>query len=308
MIGYLLQRLVRIPLVLIASFVPAFLLVHAAPNGPFDPGRSLPQGVEALLTAGCDIDEPLALEMIAALVTWVRLDVDGCTGVSLTDGAPVLPEVVRALAPTLRLSLLALAVALLSGIVGGVAAASASANVTERAGRSALAVTAAVPAFVLAPFLVLVGSLWLPLFSPARFLSGAETLVPAGALGLAFGAGVARVARDALRAPEVLRRRTVDIARGLTRRRAQLRGLRVALLSVLAGLGPMASAVVMGAISVELVFDLGGLGPLVLRAATSRDFNLLLGGALAYAALLLSLSLIADTLYGALDPRVRSAR
>ncbi|OGQ21481.1 MAG: hypothetical protein A2138_05465 [Deltaproteobacteria bacterium RBG_16_71_12] len=308
MIGYLLQRLVRIPLVLIASFVPAFLLVHAAPNGPFDPARTLPEGVEAMLSAGCDIDEPLALEMIAALVTWVRLDVDGCTGISLTDAAPVLPAVAHALIPTLKLSLLAILVALASGVVGGVAAASASARLAERAGRSALAVTAAIPAFVLAPALVLVGSLWLPLFSPARFLTGAETLVPAGALGLAFGAGVARVARDALRAPEVLRRRTVDVARGLSHRRARLRGLRLALLAVLAGLGPMASAIVMGAISVELVFDLGGLGPLVLRAAGGRDYNLLLGGALAYAALLLSSSLVADTLYGALDPRVRSAR
>ena len=59
MIGYLLQRLVRIPLVLIASFVPAFLLVHAAPNGPFDPARTLPEGVEAMLSAGAAaVDRP----------------------------------------------------------------------------------------------------------------------------------------------------------------------------------------------------------------------------------------------------------
>jgi ABC-type dipeptide/oligopeptide/nickel transport system permease component len=106
----------------------------------------------------------------------------------------------------------------------------------------------------------------------------------------------------------VVRRKRFDVARGLSRTRARLRGMRLALLAVLAGLGPMGSAIVMGAISVELVFDLGGLGPLVIRAANGRDYNLLLGGALAYATLLLSFSLVAETLYGALDPRVRSAR
>lgn len=308
MIGYLLRRLLRIPLVLIASFVPAFVLVHAAPNGPFDAARNLPAAVESALAAGCDIEEPLLLEMVAALVTWVRLDVDGCTGISLSDASPVLPAVTRALLPTLQLSLLAIALALLGGMAGGIAAAAATARVTERVSRSALAVVAAIPAFVLAAFLVLAGALWLPLFSPARFLSPVELLVPAGALGLAFGANVARVARDALRAPDALRRRTVDVARGLSRTHARLRGLRLAFLAALSGLGPMASAIVMGGIAVELVFDLDGLGPLVLSAAGQRDYNLLLGGALAYAALLLSLNLAADTLYGALDPRVRSAQ
>lgn len=308
MITYLVRRMLRIPLLLMASFVPAFLLVHAAPDGPFDPRRTLPTAVEAALAAECDLDEPLALEMVAALVSWVRLDVDGCTGISLADAAPVLPTVARAVIPTLQLALLAIALALGIGAVGGVVAASMSSALAERSSRSALAVLAAMPAFVLAPFLVLVGSLWLPLFSPARFLTGVELLVPAGALGLAFAAGVARVTRDALRAPEVVRRRTVDLARGLSRTRARARALRLAFLAVLAGLGPMASAITMGAISVELVFDLEGLGPLVLRAANGRDYNLLLGGALAYGALLLSFSLVADTLYGALDPRVRGAR
>ena len=308
MIAYLLRRLFRIPLVLIASFVPAFLLVHAAPNGPFDPARALPLAVETALAGSCDLDEPLLLEMLAALISWLRLDVDGCTGISLVDAGAVLPAIARALVPTLQLALLAIVLALVLGVGGGIVAATATAKVSERFSRSALAVVAAMPAFVLAPFLVLVGSLWLPLFSPARFLSPLEMLVPAGALGLAFGAAVARVTCDALRAPEAVKRRTVDVARGLPRWRARLRGLRLALLAVLAGLAPMASAIVMGAISVEIVFDLDGLGPLVVQAAAGRDYNLLLGGVLAYAALLLTLHLGTDTLYGALDPRVRSAR
>ena len=64
----------------------------------------------------------------------------------------------------------------------------------------------------------------------------------------------------------------------------------------------------MGGIAVERVFDLPGLGPLVIDAANARDYNVLLGGALAYAALILVANLAADLLYGVLDPRVRSGR
>jgi oligopeptide transport system permease protein len=79
-------------------------------------------------------------------------------------------------------------------------------------------------------------------------------------------------------------------------------------LPVASGLGPMISAVMMGGIAVERVFDLPGLGPLVIEAALARDYNLLLGGVLAYAALLMLMNLAAELLYGALDPRVRGAR
>lgn len=317
MIVYALRRLVAIPLVLIATFVPALLLVHAAPNGPFDPFRKLPAHVETSLAAACDIDAPLVVQMIASTIAWVRLDVDACTGRSLRSAEPVLDVVAAALPATVRLAAAALLLAVLAGVVMGAVLARverrAEMRTTDDAharGRALpfgalLAVLEAVPAFVLAPLLVLVGALALGLFAPARTTG---LFIPAGALALAFAAATARVTKTALRSPDAITRLRADLSRGLSSRVAALRALRLALLPVVAGLGPMASAVIMGGIAVERVFDLPGLGPLVLEAADGRDYNVLLGGALAYATLVLLASLLADLLYGILDPRVRSAR
>jgi ABC-type dipeptide/oligopeptide/nickel transport system permease component len=308
-IVYALRRLVAIPLVLIATFVPALLLVHAAPNGPFDPFRKLPAPVEASLAGACDIDAPIVAHMLAATIAWVRFDVDACTGRSLRNDEPVLDVVAAAVPHTLRLAGTALLLAVLAGVLIGallvrIERMAAARNTALPIG-AGLAILEAVPAFVLAPLLVLIGALALGLFAPARTTG---LFIPAGALALAFAATTARVTKAALRTPDAVTRLRADLSRGLSSRRAALRALRLALLPVVAGLGPMASAVIMGGIAVERVFDLPGLGPLVLEAADGRDYNVLLGGALAYATLVLVASLLADLLYGVLDPRVRGAR
>ncbi len=308
MIVYGLRRILAIPFVLVATFAPALLLVRAAPNGPFDPWRKLPAVVESALSSSCDVREPAYVQMIAATTTWMRFDVDGCTGRSLRDNTPVLDIVTNALPSTIALTALALAVALAVGVGAGLVLSTAAPGIRQRAVRAGVAVVEAMPGFVIAPFFVLVGALTLGLFTPARLLSKTTWIVPAAALALAFAAQIARVTMNALRAPEATARVRADVARGVSPRWARARALRLALLPVVAGLGPMSSAVIMGGIAVERVFDLPGLGPVVIDAAVARDYNVLLGGALGYALLILVANLAADLLYGTLDPRVRGAR
>jgi oligopeptide transport system permease protein len=309
-ITYALRRILAIPFVLLATFAPALLLVRAAPDGPFDPWRKLPLLVEQQLLATCDTKEPAFVQMLAATATWIRLDVDGCTGRSLRTGAPVLDLVTRALPTTLAIALLALALAVLIGfIAGAILARSPVASLPDRSGRAALAVLEAVPGYVLATFFLLTGALALGLFTPAGGASASAStwLVPAAALASAFAAQIARIVRDALRAADAHARFRADLARGVDPRRAAFRAMYLALLPVVAAAGPLSAAIVMGGIAVERVFDLPGLGPLVIEAAGARDYNVLLGGALAYAALILVTNLAADLLYGMLDPRVRSS-
>ena len=305
MISYALRRLLAIPFVLVATIMPALLLVHAAPDGPFDPFRKLPAPVEAALAGSCDIEAPLVAQLIASTIAWARLDVDACTGRSLKSAEPVLDVVAAALPATLELAALALLLAVLFGVVAGTLLSRVRAGLPERSARGVIAVLEAVPAYVLAPLLILVGALGLGLFAPARTT---VVIVPAGALALAFTAAIARITKTALRSPDALTRQRADLSRGLSPLHAAVRALRLALLPVVAALGPMASAVIMGGIAVERMFDLPGLGPLVLDAAEARDYNVLLGGALAYALLVLVASLAADLLYGFLDPRVRGRR
>ena len=307
MITYALRRLLAIPFVLLATFVPALLLVRAAPNGPFDPWRKLPAVVETALASACDVQEPWFVQMLAATATWIRLDVDACTGRSLRDATPVLDIVARALPTTVILFALAFTLALTMGVIAGAWLAKWRAGLPDRAGRAAVAVVEAIPGFVLAPLLVLVGALTLGWFAPARLLTPITWLVPASALACAFAAQVARIVRDALRTPEATARLRADLARGVDGRRARVRALRLAILPVLASAGPLSSALIMGGIAVERVFDLPGLGPLVIEAAGARDYNVLLGGMLGYAALILVANLVADLVYGMVDPRVRGS-
>lgn len=308
MIAYALRRLLRIPLVLIVTFVPALVLVRAAPLGPWDPNRRLPLAVEAALAGACPADEPLASQLARATLTWIRLEVDGCTGVSLRDATPVLTLVGRALPVSAALALAAVALAACLGLLVGAWLARGSHHLGDRLGSASLAVVEAMPPYVLAPLSILVGSFGLGLFAPARLLSSGAWTVPVLALAAPSIASVARRIRDALRDPAAAARRQADLARGFSRRRAELRALRLALLPLAAHLGPVMSAAVMGGMAVELVFDVPGLGPLLLEAAGARDTNVLLGGVFAYGALVLVTNLGVELAYGLLDPRVRSAR
>lgn len=308
MMVYVLRRLVRIPLVLLFTFIPALVLVRAAPGGPWDPSRQLTHEVESALVRWCATDETPLLQIIGSALVWMRFDVDGCTGRSLRDATPVLEAVRRAAPVSFALVACAIATAVVVGLILGALLARSRTQVRERAGAASLAVVEAMPGFVLAPVLVLAGSLTWGLFLPARPQSLWTWAVAVAALAAPFCASASRVVRDALRDPGAEMRRRADLARGLSPRRCSVRALRLATLPLAAHLGTMVSAVIMGSMAVEWVFDIEGLGPLVLEAAHASDVNVLLGGTFAYAAGVLTANLSVELIYGLLDPRVRSRR
>lgn len=292
--AYAFRRLITIPVVLVATFIIAFALVRAAGPAATDATRS-----------ACDLDGGFAPALLGSLLRWAQLDADPCTGYAL-DGTPVMSLVAQALVPTLRLAVGGLALAFLLGAAGGGALARGSAGARKPI-TIALSVVEVLPGFVVAPALLwLVGLTWA--LTPVTHPEGAGLIIPTLALALPFAAGHARAIRDVLVAPESLPLRHATLARGLSPVRARARALRVATLPVLGSLGATASAVFMGAIAVELVFSVRGLGTLFLHAAERSDVNVLLGAALAYAAIILLASALLDLTYAALDPRVRSGR
>jgi peptide/nickel transport system permease protein len=296
-IAYAVRRLLRIPGVLLATFVLAFALVRAAPRVQ---DAALLEGLD-----GCDRDTPFLSLLVRALVRWAQLDVDPCTG-RAQDGLPVVSHLANAVAPTLTLAGGALVFALLLAVVAGAALARGG-HRAQRLSTLGLAVLEAVPAFVIAPSLLWLFGLSLRV-APSAHPSGAGLALPVMALGLAFGAAQARAVRDVLRAPASVAFRTAALSRGQSATRVRLTAVRLAALPVLGALGATSSALVMSAIAVEMVFSIPGLGSLAVRAATAGDVNVLFGAALAYALMLLLASAFFDVAYAALDPRVRGAR
>lgn len=295
--AYALRRLMRIPTVLLATFVLAFALAWAAPRTESMEG---PEAAEA-----CDRDAPFVPMLARALFRWAQLDVDPCTG-RAHDGAPVLRHVARALPPTLTLAGGALAFAIVVAVLGGTALARGSARFRKTVS-FVLAVIEAIPGFIVAPALLWMFGLTLRI-APAAHPSGGDLALPVVAVGVAFAAAQARAVRETLLGSSAIALRLALLARGHSSTRARASTVRLAALPVLGALGATTSALFMSAIAVEIVFSIPGLGLLVVNAAGSSDFNLLFGAAIAYAVVLLAASAFFDVAYAVLDPRVRGAR
>ena len=163
-----------------------------------------------------------------------------------------------------------------------------------------------IPSFVTAPVLVLVFAVslrWLP----AGDIGGpAHWLLPVVALALPQIAYVARLFRTEL--AEVLASSYVRTARalGLSQRVIVLRhALAPALLPLVSYLGPATASLLTGAVVVEQIFGLPGLGTAFVQAAVNRDYTVVLGITILYSSLIIVLNLLVDLVYGWLDPRVR---
>jgi oligopeptide transport system permease protein len=165
------------------------------------------------------------------------------------------------------------------------------------------------PVFVVAPLLVLVFAVYLG-WLPASWSGGSgvrRLLLPVIALSLPQIAYVTRLTRASM--IEVLGSDFVRTARaqGLsTLSIVRFHALKPAMLPVVSYLGPAIAAVLTGAVVVEIVFGVPGLGQLFVRGALNRDYTLVLGVVIFYAVLIILLNLLVDLLYGFLDPRIRN--
>ena len=302
---YLLRRFVFALIVLWAVVSATFLLVRLAPGGPFDGERRLPPAVEANLRAAYHLDEPLAVQYMRYLGMLARGDLgpsfrqkDFSVNELIAQGLPV----------SLAVGGLAFAVALLAGVSFGAFAALAPESPRDRALVAFATLALALPPIVVAPALVLVFAVALGWFPAGGFETPTHYVLPVLALALPYAAAFARLARgsvaEALAKPHVLTAR----AKGLPKRRILLRHvLPSALIPAASFAGPAAAALLAGSVVIEEVFSLPGLGRYFTQGALNRDYTLVTGAVVVYAALVLLFNLLADLLYAQLDPRIRHA-
>jgi oligopeptide transport system permease protein len=204
--------------------------------------------------------------------------------------------------------LCAIAVALLTGIPAGIAAALWRGAGADLAIAAIGAVAVALPSFVIGPVLALIFGIYLRWLPVAGWQPGAARylLLPVLTLALPLALALARLTRasllDVLRAPFVRSAR----ARGLGGMRVLWRhALRPALLPVASYLGPAIAFVITGSLVVEAVFGLPGSGRYLVQGAIDRDYPLVMGMVIVYGVLTLLLNLLADLACGWLDPGTR---
>ncbi len=305
MAQYTLRRLLGAIPTLLLVVVLAFLLVHAAPGGPFDAERVLPPAIEANITAFYHLDEPLPQQFIRYLSNIVRGDL----GPSYRYRDHRVSELIAGALPvSILLGSLAMLLAIIVGISVGTVAALRQNSVLDRLVMGFAMTGISIPIFVFAPLLVLLFAVklhWLPA-GWSGTTSGARLLLPVVALALPQIAYIARLTRASM--IDVLASGYIRTARaqGLgTFAIIRYHALKPAILPVVSYLGPAIAGILTGSVVVEQIFGIPGVGQFFVDGALNRDYTLVLGIVIVYATLIVFLNLIVDLLYGVIDPRVR---
>jgi oligopeptide transport system permease protein len=302
LLSYTLRRLLgAIPTLLILIGL-AFVLIRAAPGGPFDTERSLLPEIEANLSAAYHLDEPLYRQFGRYLWGLMRFDF----GPSFQYRDYTVTELIAAGFPvSLTLGACALVVALLVGVTAGSVAALRQNSWLDH-GVMAVSMTGiSIPNFVMAPLLVLVFAVYLR-WLPAGGLGEGNLVLPVIALALPQIAYLSRLTRGSM--IEVLRSNFVRTARAQGLPTWQVVGkhaLKPALLPVVSYLGPATAHIITGSVVIEQIFSRPGLGRYFVTGALNRDYTLVMGIVVFYGVLIILFNFLVDLAYAWLDPKVR---
>ncbi|QRZ12110.1 oligopeptide ABC transporter permease OppB [Paracoccus methylovorus] len=304
MFGFILRRLaVAIPTLLLLIVV-SFLLMHAAPGGPFTQERPLPPQVLANLNAKYGLDEPL-WRQIAGYVWGIVAHFD--FGPSFVYPDRSVNQIIAAGFPvTLTYGGIAFVVAVVVGVGLGAAAA-----IRQNSWLDYLAVGISIgaqvlPNFVMAPILVLVFTLWLGWLPGGGWGGPIYWVMPVIALSTSFMASIARITRSSML--EVLGSNHIRTARakGLPERSVILRhALKPAMLPVISYLGPAFVTMITGSVVIDMYFSTGGIGRSFVDSALNRDYAVMMGITILVGALTILFSLVVDVLYAWIDPKIR---
>jgi len=300
------RLLVAIP-TLFLVITAAFFMMRAAPGSPFDMDRRLSPEIERNVREAYGMNKPLGAQYVEYLAGVARGDL----GPSLKYRDKTVLDILKENYPvSLKLGLSAIAIASVVGVSLGVIAALRQNGTVDNLVMTVAILGVCIPTFVTAPLLVLVIASHLGWLPTAGWNDGAlaNMVLPVTVLALPQIAIISRLTRAGM--IEVLNSNYIRTARakGLPEHRIVGRhALRAAILPLVSYLGPACAGLITGSLVVEKIFNLPGLGKFFVISALQRDYTVVMGMVIFYAALILLLNLVADLLYAALDPRVRLA-
>ena len=309
---YVLRRLlVAVPSLLIASLI-VFTLPRLIPGDVVQlmlEEKAYGKDLEDL-RAKLGLDRPIHVQYI----DWLGAIGRGNLGESLWTRQSVLVELTRRLPVTVVLGVMALGVAILVGIPVGVLAAVRQDGVLDFCARSAAILGLSIPAFVTAILVILLPAIWWGWTPRTRFVEfGAapaayvlQFVLPAVILGIASAAGIMRLTRGMLL--EVLRHDYVRTAwaKGLRERVVVLKhALKNAVIPVVTVLGLQVASITGGAVIIEWIFGIPGMGQFLVDAIVQRDYPVIQGINLVIVVIIVLTNLAVDLVYAALDPRIR---
>jgi peptide/nickel transport system permease protein len=313
---YLLARLVLVVPVLLGVSLVTFSLIRLVPGDPVavvlgPDSRVTPQQI-ADIRAAYGLDEPVPMQY----ARWMGRLITGDLGTSFRTGRSLTQELALRLPVTIELTLLATVLGLIPALLVGILAAVKRNSAADYLATISTLIGVSVPNFLLATLLVLALSIslrWLPPIGYVDLrtdpIGNLKTmLLPALSLGLPFAAIMMRITRSSVL--EVLNHDYVRVARAKGLRSEGVLGRHVlpnAAIPIITVAGIQIARLLGGAVIVETIFGLPGIGRYVYDAISMRDYPVVQGVTLVVALTFVLVSLLVDVLYAVVDPRLRTA-
>ena len=314
---FIIRRLIAVPItILISSFI-VFAVTRLMPGKLVDLILTatdydlVDDKLRAAIAKRLGLDLPIPqqyLNWISDLV--LRADL----GLSLNKEVPVMDEILRHLPNTAELGILALIFACVAGMTVGIYSALRPESLGDHLARGGAILGLAIPGFWLGTLAVVLPSLWwgwtpplevAPLFEDP-WLNLQKYLLPAAILGLAYAAVIMRMTRAMML--EVLNQDYIRTAWAKGQREHVIilrHALKNAMIPVISLIGLLAPTLVGGTVIIENIFNIPGLGSLLLEAIGGRDHPMIAGIFMIVALVIISVNLLVDLSYGFLDPKIR---
>ncbi|EGG34240.1 ABC transporter permease [Paenibacillus sp. HGF5] len=315
MLAYITKRLLSLIPVLAVVTIAIFLIIHITPGNP----AAAILGMEASEEEIQQLNQDLGLDrpILEQYTSWVANLFKGDLGDSIFMKQPVSEAIAEHITPTLSLAILAQVIAILLAIPFGIIAAYKRGSIADYTLMGISLLGMALPSFLLGLFLMLfvgVKLQWLPVAGYEPLSSGLwehmkYLILPGISLGTIQAALITRMTRSSML--EVLNLNFIKTARskGLHEMKVLFKhAFRSAFLPILTVIGQTFGTLVTGAVVVEAIFNIPGLGQLILNSIARRDFAVIQGVVLVVTLMYVTINLIIDLLYGAVDPRVRLDR
>ena len=303
MFRFVVRRLLQVIPVLFVIVTATFFMVRFVPGGPFTAEKAIPPEILKNLEAHYGLDQPLWRQYLTYLGSIARGDL----GPSFKYPNRTVNEIIGDKLPvSLELGALALVIALALGLTLGVLAAVRRNTWLDYLASSAGLLGICVPTFVLGPLLVLFFAIHLGWVNASGWDSPTDRILPALTLGFVYAAYIMRLTRGGML--EVLNQDFIRTARakGASESRIVVRhALRGGLLPVVAFLGPSIAGILTGSFVIETIFQIPGLGREFVNSAFNRDYTLVLGTVILYAALIIVCNLVVDVVQVWLNPRLK---
>ena len=303
MLRFITSRFLQSLLALFLVITATFFMIRFVPGGPFTAEKAVTPEILRNLEAHYGLNKPLWQQYLDYLGSLAHGDL----GPSFKYPNRTVNEIIADKVPvSAELGLLSLSVALVIGLTLGTLAAVRRNTWVDYVASSFGMMGISIPTFVVGPLLVLALAIGLGWFNASGWYGPADRVLPALVLGLAYAAPISRLTRGGLL--EILHQDFIRTARakGASEFRVVTRhALRGGLLPVVSYLGPAVAGILTGSFVIETIFQIPGIGREFINSAFNRDYTLVLGTVILYAALIMALNLAVDIVQAWMNPKVR---